>query len=334
MTMAPSRPILKENIWHIFGDRETAYVSTTTDSYEVPKDAATTFLRMRSYCTGHNDTLEIAERSGLSPAVVQSVVETLARTGLVAPASSTALQPDQAEVRESLVAACRLWGEELTRTYIGNRFATGELSRTALVGWLLEMFHYIRDFPEVIRHAQERASGPLADLLEEYAGQETGHEEFVLRTLEGLGLSRHEVEQSAPLVSTQSISFIMRRLVEMHPCAMLLIAALVEAQDFDEAMIQTFADALHRHYGIQPDVFAPYFRHQEIDVEMGHAQLLETHLDLITLQDVDLLDGLVNGLHDLKHAFDLQGLEIESYYGDLQGRYLPRQPMAYATISR
>jgi len=332
MKSLPSKPRLKENIWHIFPETEIAYLSTVADTYEVPRSAALAFLQMRSHCTGNNDVGEIVRRSSLDPDAVEQILTSLAPSGILYDPGEGEEQVSIGAVRSTLVAVCKLWGEELTRGYIGNKFANGMLPVSALVGWLLEMYHYIKDFPEAIKHAEVRAVGPLKDLLHEYSCQETGHEEFVLRTLEGLGLSRVEVANSIPLVGTRTVSFMMRSLVELNPSAMLLIAALVEAQDFDEKLIGQFTTALEQHYNIPASVFDPYFEHQRIDVKMGHAQLLENNLDLVDIDAQPLLDRVVNELHDLKHAFDLQGLEIEQYYGDLNGRYLPRQFMSFAAV--
>ncbi|MGH1512318.1 hypothetical protein [Ralstonia solanacearum] len=65
---------------------------------------------------------------------------------------------------------------------------------------------------------------------------------------------------------------------------------------------------------------------------LGHASLLSTHLDLVNVDDRQTLDRLINQIHDLKHAFDLQSTEIKSYYTTLQGRYFPRQALEFSSI--
>jgi hypothetical protein len=147
-----------------------------------------------------------------------------------------------------------------------------------------------------------------------------------------LGFSKEEVERSIPLLSTRLIGFLMRELFELEPTSVLLVAAVIEAQEFDAHEIASFKANLSKHYGFEVDVFDPYFRHQEIDVAMGHAELFASHSDFIVINDRQLLDDIVNKLHDLKHAFDLQGLEIKAYFTDLHGKYLPRQSVEFAGI--
>ncbi|MDB4309285.1 hypothetical protein N9913_03150, partial [Porticoccaceae bacterium] len=74
-------------------------------------------------------------------------------------------------------------------------------------------------------------------------------------------------------------------------------------------------------------------KHQKIDFDLGHQKLLADNLELIDITDIDRLDVLINMLHDLKHAFELQSLEIKAYYGKPNnGKYLRRQAMSYHAI--
>jgi hypothetical protein len=105
-----------------------------------------------------------------------------------------------------------------------------------------------------------------------------------------------------------------------------MVAALVEAQEFNQAQIQAFQERVGELYGIPEDALGPLFEHQRVDVQMGHAELLAENLDLVEIQERRRLDRVVNGLHDLKHAFDLQGLEIKDYYCALGGNTSPGSP--------
>lgn len=324
-------PKLKENVWHVDPAADTATLLTGHEAYAVPTAAALEFLKMRSHCTGWNSTERIAERSGLPVGDVQALLRSLQPAGIVA-RRDAAVDCSSDEVRAACVRACRLWSGELRLAYVGNEFAAGSLPRPVLVGWLLEMYHYIRDFPCTIEHAAARASGPLQMVLRRYAREESGHEIFVLQTLQNLGLDAEEVAASAPLPSTRLIGLLMRELFTRAPAAVLMVAALVEAQEFDDAQVARFQAALTRHYGINADAFDPYFRHQEIDVGLGHAQLLEENLSLLNFDDAACLDDAVSMVHDLKHAFELQGLEIKAYFSRLDGRYVPRQRVVFADL--
>lgn len=323
-------PKLKENIWHIDQQQETALLITSRDSYQVPTVAAMQFLKMRSHCTGWNSLQGVADKSGMPMADVCALLQSLEPADIVCGSGAARLSLEQ--VRDACLTACRLWSNELRLSYIGNEFASGELPKSVLIGWLLEMYHYILDFPDAIEHGASHSSGPLKAVLQKYAAEERGHESFVLQTLVNLGLTVEEIESSIPLLSTRLIGFLMRELFELVPAATLMVAAVVEAQEFDAPQVAAFKAALHKHYGIEDSALDPYFRHQEIDVGLGHAQLLESNLDLLDVQEPQLLDQVMNKIHDLKHTFDLQGIEIKAYFSALNGKYLPRQPVTFASI--
>ena len=325
-------PKLKENVWHIDPQQDTALLITSQNKFQVPAAAALQFLRMRSYCTGWHSLEDVAEKSGLSLDDVNALLSSLAPAGIVYGATDEGSKLSAEHVRDVLSRACCIWSDELRISYIGNEFAEGALPKSVLIGWLIEMYHYIRDFPDAIEHGAEHASGKLRDVLRRYADEERGHEGFVLQTLLNLGMSKVEVTTSIPLLSTRLVGFLMRELFELEPASTLMVAAVIEAQEFDEPQIAKFKARLLEHYGIDVRAFDPYFRHQEIDVSLGHAALLASNMDLVEINDAHLLDQLVNKIHDLKHAFDLQGIEIKAYFTTLNGKYLPRQPVTFASI--
>jgi pyrroloquinoline quinone (PQQ) biosynthesis protein C len=285
----------------------------------------------RSQCTPNSAVDSIAQKSGLSVDDVNALLASLEPSGIVI-SSGAAVEVTAEEVRDRCARLAALWSNELRTAYIGNEFARGKLPRTALAGWLLEMYHYIADFPAAIAHAARHATGKLREVLTIYAAQERGHETFVLATLENLGVSRAEAESSTPMLSTRLIGFLMRELFEIAPWTVLPVAAMIEAQEFDDSGIERFKRNLCDCYSLPADAFDPYFRHQEIDVGMGHAEMLATHGHLIEQTDPATLDDITNKIHDLKHAFDLQGLEIKAYYAELNGKYVPRQPVTFDSI--
>jgi hypothetical protein len=327
-------PRLRENIWHIAEDEPLAYVETLTGVFEVPTSQAVSFLKVRSHCTGLNSIAEIAARSGVCAADIRSMVLNLFAADLLLPSLDSPPQPEDSldSIRLKLRSIGEVWGKELTRDYVANKLLTDNLPKEVLVGWLLEMYHYVRDFPEAIEHGAQAAAGPLRKLFLRYASEERGHEEFVLRALVNLGLKRSEVEASTPLVSTRLVGLLMRELFELEPATVLLVAAIIEAHEIPEAQLNGFQRQLESRYDLPKDTLGPYFEHQFIDVALGHSKLLEDNMDLFSVRDPKLLDAVVNKIHDLKHAFELQSQEIQSYYGNLGGMYLPRQPLTFSSL--
>jgi pyrroloquinoline quinone (PQQ) biosynthesis protein C len=326
-------PKLRENIWHISLQSDTALLVTSRASFEVDRDDALKFVRMRSFCTGVHSVDDIACKSGLTVEEVSSILASLRDAEVLCPAPGASEPPSLDEIRSTVLKIVGIWSEELRGGYIGNEFLRGQLTRTALAGWLVEMYHYIKDFPWAIEHgAKHTPAGKLRDVLVNYANQEKNHEEFVVKTLVNLGLKREEVKNSTPLVSTRAVSLLMREMFAEEPVSVLLMAALVEAQEFREDAIQAFKERMRELYDLPLDTFNPFFEHQKVDVGMGHAELLANNIELFDITDPRRLDQIINRLHDLKHAFELQTAETKSYYSNLEGKYFPRQPMLFSSL--
>ena len=326
-------PKLRENIWHISSGSDTALLLTARASFEVDREDALKFIRIRSYCTGIHSIEDIASKSGVPVEDVNSILASLREAEVLCSPSGNVEPPSLDEIRRTLLTITNIWSDELRLGYIGNEFVKGGLSRTALSGWLVEMYHYIRDFPWAIEYAADRTPpGKLRDVILNYANQEKNHEEFVVKTLINLGLTREEVVTSWPLVSTRTVALMMREMFAAEPVSVLLMAALVEAQEFREDGILSFKTRMQELYDLPLDTFNPFFEHQKVDVGMGHAELLQDNIELFDITDPKRLDYIVNRLHDLKHAFELQTDEVKSYYSKLDGKYFPRQPMLYSSL--
>ncbi|WP_437820127.1 iron-containing redox enzyme family protein [Sorangium sp. So ce1078] len=319
-------------MWTAFSDEpETVYLTVSHSKFAVGADDAGVFLEMRSHCTGHNTVSQIAEKSGLGPEKVAHMVASLAEAGVLRPSYRYFSELSQDEIRRVLFAACRIWSEQLAETSIALDIRSGLVARRVVLGWLLETYHYIKAFPGAIQHAAAHASGELRGLLERYAAEERGHELYVARTLEAAGLTRAEIESSIPLVSTRLIDLLMRDLFTDQPIAALLVAAIVEADEIGDEDLRTFREATARHYGLGADALAPLQEHMKIDARLGHAELAARHAHLVVIEREDELHDLVNKLHDLKHAFDVQKLEIKEYYSR-PGNYFPRQFVDFFAI--
>ena len=91
------------------------------------------------------------------------------------------------------------------------------------------------------------------------------------------------------------------------------------------------AKILYETHGFPIDMLNPFFDHVEIDSKLGHHQLLQNNINLLEEINPLHLHDVVNKLHDIKHAFDLQKLEIKDYY-DKTGNYLPRQYVDFFAI--
>lgn len=329
-------PRLRENVWHIVENAkpdDVSYLITSQGQYELPSRYTHNFLKIRPFCTGYHSVATISEKTNVKVDDIIAFVEAFQEIGLLYPKTPFSFSLDAQQVRDSLMRIVSIWAQELHSVYIANELVRGGLPKSVLVGWMIEMYHYVHDFPAALKHGADRATSELKVVLDRYASEEVNHEDFVLQSLVNMGMDWEEVKESVPLVSTRTIGLLLRELLELEPAATLLAAALLEAADFDEENIGAFKKRLSELYNISENALDPYFKHQKIDYDLGHQKLLVDNLRLINMTDLQKLDEVVNKLHDLKHAFELQSLEIKSYYGEpLNGRYIPRQRMTYQGI--
>jgi hypothetical protein len=325
-------PKFRHNLWTTFADEpEITYLTASHGKFEVATSEAREFLNIRGFCTGHHSLDEIAARSTLPPERTREIIESLIAGDLLRRPYQPFAALEAEEIRHTLLAASRIWSDQLRETHIAVDVFNGAVARQVAIGWLLETYHYIRSVPAALDVAVAHAHGELRDVLARYADQERGHEGFVEQSLLRLDLTQDEIRHSIPLVTTRLIDLLMRELFARTPCAALLVAALVEADDFGDDELPALQRDFSRHYNAPADCLAPLFRHSQIDADLGHGKLAERHAHLLRFDSEAQLNDTVNKLHDLKHAFDAQNLEIKDYYGRL-GNYFPRQSVDYFAI--
>lgn len=325
-------PKFRHNLWTNFVDEpDVSYLSVSHGKFKVASADASEFLQMRGFCTGHNSLEEISQRSGLPLERTNEIVQSLVDCDILRRPLQAFETLDTSEIRAMLLAASDIWADQLRETHIAVDIFNGATSRQVAIGWLMETYHYIRCFPFALHIAAESATGELKDVLLEYASQEYGHEIFVEQTLLRLGVRIEEVRNSIPLVTTRLIDLLMRELFAATPCAALLLAAIVEADDFTEDELPRLQSDFSRHYDAPQDCLTPLFQHSQIDSELGHGKLAERYSHLLSFSNAHELHETINRLHDIKHAFDAQKLEIKEYYGR-QGNYFPRQYVDFFSI--
>lgn len=325
-------PKFRHNLWTNYEDNpDVTFLTVSHGTFEVPTTDANEFLKIRSFCTGYNTVDDIAKKSGSPINKVRSVITSLSQIDTLHLPFKPLNSLSKNEIATTLQAATEIWSEQLADTHISREIFLGKSTKPIIIGWLLETYHYIKFFPDTLKTAVEHSSGALQKLLMHYEKQERGHELFILKTLLKAGLTKQEVEESIPLVSTRAIELLLKELFSLEPASVLLVASIIEAEDLDKDSAVEVAKMLNKKYNFPIDMLDPFFEHVEIDSRFEHQKLLQKNIDMLETIDRNNLHTLVNKIHDLKHAFDLQKLEIKNYYGETSN-YVPRQRVDFFAI--
>jgi len=325
-------PKFRHNLWTSYeSSPETTYLIMSNSAFEVPTEEANLFLKIRSFCTGHNTIEDISIKSAIPLNKILSMINSMKEIDAFHLPYSPLDTISKNQQQNTLISATNLWAEQLEDTHISHEIFSGKTSKNVVIGWLLETYHYVKTFPEALEIAAKNASSGLKDLLTSYAKQEKGHEKFILESLMRAGITRLEVESSIPLISTRTIDFLLKELFTIEPCSVLLVAGIIEADDYNEHSALEIAKMLNKTHQFPIDMLEPFFEHVKIDFKYGHHKLLENNLAYLQEIKSENLNDVVNKLHDIKHAFDVQRLEIFDYYNKV-GNYLPRQYVDFFAI--
>jgi hypothetical protein len=323
------KPKFIHNLWTPYDDDPLHIQLRTSKGYfEVDKIDAALFLKIRSLCTGNRTQEEIAVLTKIPIAKVNEIIDSLASIGTIRQEEDIQLISDN-DFRNKLLIACEMWGEQLAETNLFLEILSGNHPVNVFKGFLLETYHYIKDFPEILHCAAEKAiDSNLKEEIFNYYLQELGHESFIMLDLMKLGFSEKEVENSVPLVSTQTIIWLMKDLFERFPFTVFLVAKVIEADDFDENLGDEIRDSIQTNLQVDRSTLDGLIEHMKVDYSLGHSQLLEKNLQYIIFEEKEAIHFVINRIHDIKHAFDLQKLEIIQYYTQ-EGNYIPRQRVDY-----
>jgi hypothetical protein len=325
-------PKFRHNLWTNYEENpEVTILTVSNGDFEVPKNDSDRFMKIRTHCTGFNTVVTIAKRSGMAQSEVEELITPLIDAEILHLPFMNVEKISIENIIDTLKAAAKIWGEQLAETSITHDIFSGRATKPILSGWLLETYHYVKAYPSCLKAAVECSAEPLRHVVAEYMNQERGHEEFILLSLLKCGFTRDEVEESIPLVSTRTIIMLLKEVFEFEPLSVLIVASIIEAEGFDSRSVDILVKHLTVKHELPDDTFAPFFKHVSIDDQLGHQKLFENHVDLFGRINKLKLHDLVNMIHDIKHAFDLQKLEINDYYGK-SGNYIPRQKVDFFAI--
>jgi len=334
MQYLQSNPKFRHNLIFTYSDKpKEAYIVASHSTFQVSQKDAQEFLKIRSFCTGYNEISAISEKSGISTKKINKILQSLYDADMFRRPARNLTLIDKSEIVNQLLVLSKMWGKQLEETYIAADLNAGDSTKNSLIGWLFETYHYIKNFPQAIWTAYKYAADTeLKNVYAEYYRQEQGHEKFILECLIRLGFKQDEIVNSIPLVATRLICLMMDELFKYCPESLLLIANIIESNE-DSTLddFRSFRLSLEKKYSLPDGSLIALQKHSELDYQLGHASLAKKHEKFLYNITCEKIHILINLIHDIKHAFDAQSMEIKEYYNQV-GNYIPRQPVDYFSI--
>jgi pyrroloquinoline quinone (PQQ) biosynthesis protein C len=262
---------------------------------------------------------------------VDAAVAALGACGLLRRETPLATVP-AAELRPKLKATLAMWRRQIGYHKLFEGLVQGRVRVEVLQGLFIETYHVVRLAAQHIATAVAAAEDPrLRAMLSAYLADELGHEGMLLETCVNLGCRRGDVVAAHPTVGTLSLINMLCDLGRRDTLAYVAGTTLFEALPEDEREGEESVAELVRHYGVPAAAFGPALRHLQMDARAGHASLLDHALDGAADLPAERVHGIVNMLHDLKHAYDLHHDQILHYYGDISN-YIPRPKVDYFSL--
>ncbi|HEX8153391.1 MAG TPA: iron-containing redox enzyme family protein [Thermoanaerobaculia bacterium] len=305
-----------------------AMVGDTCYDISVEEGSKETLLELKRYLDGTYTPEQIAASLGLPEEDVVEVVETFARLDLLADPVRTDRVARESFLRK-IDQTVTMWRRQISYHPLFAALETGNARVEVLHGLMIETSHFVRSAPTHIATALAHCTDPRwRAMLTNYLVEECDHERYVLQVTTAMGYDPERVRSANPVIGTTSLIANLCRIARETTLGYFLCLRLLEGQA--ESRSQAIASLRHiaKRYGFGPEIVEPIARHALIDVEAGHASLLDEALEGFDALDAREVHLAVNAIHDLKHSLDQFYDQLLQYYVNPTS-YVPRPLIDY-----
>jgi pyrroloquinoline quinone (PQQ) biosynthesis protein C len=159
---------------------------------------------------------------------------------------------------------------------------TGQISRADYIAYLTQAYHHVRQTVPLMLEARAilsaRGNMMLANALDEYIVEETGHEEWILDDIEAAGGDRAIAAQSAPNAATKAMVDHAYRVIRTgNPAAFFGMVFVLEGTSV--AMASHGASAVQQKLGLPKAAFRYLNSHGALDQD--HMKFFEALMNRI-----------------------------------------------------
>jgi len=189
---------------------------------------------------------------------------------------------------------------------------TGQISRNDYIAYLTEAFHHVRHTVPLMAEARaglaERGNLMLAEALDDYIVEETGHEEWILDDIEAAGGDRDAASRSDPAPATKAmVDHAYATIRDGNPAAFFGMVFVLEGTSV--AMASHGASAVQRRLGLPKAAFRYLNSHGALDQD--HMKFFESLMNRI--DDPSDQSAIVQMARDMFRLFGgmFASIEIE-----------------------
>lgn len=289
------------------------------------------FLKFKRYLDGRNAMPDISSRSGVALASVEAIVAQFSELGLLRTETPSATIP-VADFVARIDQSTLMWRRQIGYHRLFAMLERGEGSKDLIIGLLLETYHFVRlaskHISVAIAHCDDAY---VANILSAYLADEYRHCKLIAESIVAAGIPAAQIENAHPVIGTLSLVNMLCEIGRSSTLGYLCCLNLIEARPQEEGEARAAWATIARKAGMDEKIFDGLLRHMQIDVKVGHADLLAEALQkraIIFAPDAHLA---VNQMHDLKHAFDQFHDQIIQYYTDVSN-YVPRLTVDYFSL--
>ncbi|KTB60234.1 iron-containing redox enzyme family protein [Pseudomonas syringae] len=256
-------------------------------------------------CDGSRTVEEICALNGdLEEQAIGELLETLAESNLAYRANSGEryMTGD-----EAILIIEDLQADLLHKTLYANRFWRGmqtpeSVPENVYYGMAIENFNFLYreswfDSPVLNYVASEKARLKM----NEFYGEEYGHDELIFQALSTLGITQQQIRESVPLPETLALCNALAYWAATDPLFFFTTMGILEGKDIE---VDSYIIAMQASGKIKDEFIAPILAHANINIGAEHGVLTRELFAEIPVVTADQLRSMKSNTHIFVELYD------------------------------
>ncbi|MEO6419051.1 MAG: hypothetical protein ABIP39_06575 [Polyangiaceae bacterium] len=292
--------------------------------------AADLFGKMLPHLDGKTQVEGIAASLALPPARLRALVEKLGRLGIIAFVTNThadAPRLSGLEFYELHRKYCAHWLEPIYQHPLWEKITTGSATRSQVIGFAFEKYHYIEGAYEHMGIAAANATPEMMPHLARHFIEEYNHGDIYRKGLRSL-FPDDLVLTAQPLPSTRALVNFLSECAAQSSFAYYAGNELLQMTENSAEgagdSVGEFYTAMRKHYPYTHKLIDSFIAHTHADQKLGHDNVfLEMCKSVppLTREEVRLAMNTVRSMAEHLHLF-MDGIDV--HYGAFPA--VPRVP--------